>query len=92
MNIVSVCLLKWNVLVLIYFIVLFWNYQKYILMKHENQQTKILQAMVMAVNPKKKEKTIKGDQCDPAKDLPTVKSVFSLGHKEKKIVNGQNLP
>ena len=48
--------------------------------------------MVMAVNPKKKEKTIKGDQCDPAKDLPTVKSVFSLGHKEKKIVNGQNLP
>ena len=32
----------------------------------------------------KKERTIKGDQCDLAKDLPTVKSVFSLGHKDGK--------
>ena len=46
----------------------------------------------MAVNLEKKERTVKGDWCDSAKDPPTVKSVFSLGHKEKKIVNGQNLP
>ena len=40
--------------------------------------------MVMAVNPEKKERTVKGDQCDPTKDPPMVKSVFSLGHKERK--------
>ena len=34
--------------------------------------------------PEKKERTVKGDQCDPAKDPPTVKSVFSLGHQEGK--------
>ena len=28
---------------------------------------------MMAVNPEKKERTIKGDQCDLAKDPPTVK-------------------
>ena len=28
--------------------------------------------------------TVKGDQCDPVKDLPMVKSVFFLGHKERK--------
>ena len=44
----------------------------------------MLWAMVMAVNLEKKEKTIKGDRCDPAKDPPTVKSVFSLGHKDRK--------
>ena len=38
----------------------------------------------MAVNPEKKEMTVKSDQCDLAKDLLTVKSVFSLGHKERK--------
>ena len=43
--------------------------------------------MVMAMSTEKKEKTIKGDQCDPAKDSPTVKSVFSLGHNDGKIVN-----
>ena len=36
-------------------------------------------AMVMAINPEKKERTIKGDQCDSVKNPPTVKSVFSLG-------------
>ena len=41
----------------------------------------------MAINPKKKERTIKGDQCNLAKDPPTVKSVFSLEHKEGKIMN-----
>ena len=39
-------------------------------------------AMVMAINPEKKERTIKGDRCDPAKDPSTVKLVFSLGHKD----------
>ena len=38
----------------------------------------------MAVNPEKKEMTVKGDQCDPTKDLPTVKSIFSPRHKERK--------
>ena len=33
---------------------------------------------------KRKNKTVKGDWCDPTKDPPTVKSVFSLGHKERK--------
>ena len=44
----------------------------------------MLRAMVMAMNPEKKERTIKGDQCDLAKDPLTVKSVFSLGHKDGK--------
>ena len=38
----------------------------------------------MAVSPKKKERTIKGDWCEQAKDPPTVKSVFSLGYKDRK--------
>ena len=46
----------------------------------------MFQVMVMAVT-EKKERTIKGDRCDPAKDPPTVKSVFSLGHNDGKIVN-----
>ena len=41
-------------------------------------------AMVMVMNLEKKERTIKGDQCESAKDLPTVKSVFSLRHKDGK--------
>ena len=44
----------------------------------------MLRAMVMAMNPEKKERTIKSDQCDLAKDPLTVKSVFSLGHKDGK--------
>ena len=40
--------------------------------------------MMMAVNPEKKERTIKGDRCDPAKDPLMIKSVFSLGHKDGK--------
>ena len=39
---------------------------------------------MMAMNPEKKERTIKGDQCDLAKDPPMVKSVFSLKHKDGK--------
>ena len=44
----------------------------------------MLRAIVMAVNSKKKERTIKGDRCDPAKDSPMTKSVFSLRHKDGK--------
>ena len=40
--------------------------------------------MVMVVYPEKKESTVKGDQYDPAKDPPTVKSIFFLRHKEGK--------
>ena len=40
--------------------------------------------MVMAMNLDKKERTVKGDWCDPAKDPPMVKSIFSLGHKGRK--------
>jgi len=31
-----------------------------------------------------KERIVMGDRCNPAKDLPMVKSVFSLEHKEGK--------
>ena len=51
----------------------------------------MLRAIVMAMSPKKKERTVKGDQRNQrnlAKDPLTVKSVFSLEHKEGKIVNG----
>ena len=50
----------------------------------------MFQVMVMAVT-EKKERIIKGDRCDPAKDPLTVKSVFSLGRNDGKIVNSQNL-
>ena len=46
----------------------------------------MLQALMMPVSLEKKERTVKGDQCNPAKDLLTVKSVFFLKHKEGKIV------
>ena len=32
---------------------------------------------------KRKERTIKGDWCNPAKDPLTIKSIFSLVHKGK---------
>ena len=38
----------------------------------------------MAVSPEKKERTVKGDRCDLAKDPLTIKSVFSLEHKDGK--------
>ena len=53
-------------------------------MKNENQQAEILWATIMVENPRKKERIVKGDWCDPAKDSPTVKLVFSLEHKERK--------
>ena len=57
------------------------------MMMHENQQAGMLRAMLMAIGSKKKERTVNGDWCNPAKGPPTVKSVFSLEHKGGKIVN-----
>ena len=62
------------------------------LMKHKNQQAEILRATVMVVSPEKKERIVKGDQCDPTKEPSTVKSVFFSRTQGKKIVNGLNLP
>ena len=45
----------------------------------------MLQAMMMALEPERKEKTVKGDQCNLAKDPPTVKSIFSLEHRDEKL-------
>ena len=48
----------------------------------------MLQTMVMVVGPgkkKKKKKAIKADRCNPAKDPPMVKSIFSLGQKDGKL-------
>ena len=53
-------------------------------MMHENRYAKILRATVIAVNPEKKVRTVKGNRCELAKDPLTVKSIFSLGHKERK--------
>ena len=44
----------------------------------------MFRTMMITVNPKKKERTMKGDQCDPAKDPLMVKSVFSPRHKDGK--------
>ena len=41
--------------------------------------------MVLAISLEKKERTVKGDWCDSAKDPPTVKLVFSLEHKNEKL-------
>ena len=38
---------------------------------------------------KKKKKTVKGDWCEPAKDLPTVKLVFSIEHKNCELMNSR---
>ena len=40
--------------------------------------------MMMAVSLEKKERIVKGDRCNSAKDPLTVKSVFSLGRKDEK--------
>jgi len=40
----------------------------------------------MAIGPEKKERTVKGDRFNLAKDPFTVESVFSLEYKERKIV------
>ena len=37
----------------------------------------------------KRKRIVKGDRCNPAKDPSTIKSVFSLKHKEWKMVNGE---
>ena len=43
---------------------------------------------MIALGPERKEKTGKGDRYNLVKDPPTVKSIFSLEHKEGKILNG----
>ena len=58
-------------------------------MMHENYGAEILRAIAMVVNLEKKERTVKGDRCNLAKDPPTVKSVFSLEHKDGKNVNSR---
>ena len=45
----------------------------------------MFQAIVIALGPERKEKTSKGDQYNLVKDPPTVKSVFSLAHKDEKL-------
>ena len=45
----------------------------------------MFRAMVMALWLEKKENTIKGDQCNSAKDPPTVMSVFFIEHKDGKL-------
>ena len=54
-------------------------------MMHENQQTGMLMTTMMALGPERKEKTVKGDQCNPVKDPPTIKLVFSLEQKGGKL-------
>ena len=44
----------------------------------------MFRAMVLTVGPERKERTVKGNQCNSAKDPPMVKLVFSLEHKDKK--------
>ena len=53
-------------------------------MMHENQYVEILPALIMAVSLKKKERTVKGNRRDPAKDFLTVKSIFSLENRDEK--------
>ena len=54
------------------------------MMMHENQSVEMLRVMVMTWWPEEKERIVRGDQCEPAKDPPIVKSVFCLKHKDKK--------
>ena len=45
----------------------------------------MLRVIVMAWWPGEKEKIVKGDQCESAKDPPTIKLVFSLEHKDGEL-------
>ena len=49
----------------------------------------MLWAAVMAWWPARKGKTVKGDRCELAKDSLTVKSVFSLEHKDDEMPNSR---
>ena len=40
---------------------------------------------VMVLRPERKEKIVKGDRCNPAKDPLMVKSVFSLEYEDGKL-------
>ena len=52
----------------------------------------MLRTLVMAVDPEKKERIVNGDLYNSTKDLPTVKLVFSLEHKEGKNNEWWDLP
>ena len=54
-------------------------------MMHENQQAGMLMTTMMALGPERKEKTVKGDWCNLAKDSLTIKLIFSLEHKDGKL-------
>ena len=45
----------------------------------------MFQAIVIALGPERNEKTGKGDRYNLVKDPPTVKSFFSLEHKDEKL-------
>ena len=45
----------------------------------------MLRAMVMALWSERKGKIVEGDRYNPTKDPPTVKSVFSVEHKDGKL-------
>ena len=49
----------------------------------------MLQATMMARWPKEEKMTVKDDRCEPAKDTPTVKFVFSLEHKDDELVSNR---
>ena len=53
-------------------------------MMHENQYVEILPALIMAISLEKKERTVKGNRRDLAKDFLTVKSIFSLENRDEK--------
>ena len=52
----------------------------------------MLWGMVMALGLERKEKTMKDDWCEPAMDPPTVKSIFSLEHRDGGLVNSKIFP
>ena len=43
----------------------------------------------MVVGSKKKERTVKGNWSNPAKDPPTIKSISSLEHKDGELVSSR---
>ena len=59
---------------------------------HKNKQAGMFQVLVMVLELERKENIVKVDRCEPAKDHPTIKSVFSLKHKDGGFVNSKNLP
>ena len=59
------------------------------MMMYENQWVEILRAIVIAVSSEKKERIVKGDRCNLTKCPSTIKSAFSLEHKDGKTMNSR---